>query len=62
MELVLLTITALIISHIPAIIMFIIGRSIRFSNPKTSKILYILATVYTVIDLGICGTLLISFN
>ncbi|AXP80672.1 hypothetical protein CJ739_1584 [Mariniflexile rhizosphaerae] len=58
MELVLVTIIALIISHIPAIIMFIVGKNISLRKPKTSKILYILATTYTIIGLGICGTIL----
>ena len=54
-------IIALIITNSPAIIMFIIGYSIRKTKPKASKILYIIATIYTIIGLGICGTLLISF-
>ncbi|GAA3566710.1 hypothetical protein GCM10022395_16280 [Snuella lapsa] len=54
------TLIALIITHIPAIIMFIVGWSIREKRPKATKILYILATVYTIIGLGICGTILIS--
>lgn len=42
----------------PAIILFIIGRAIYKRKPKTSKILYIIATVYAIIGLGVCGTLL----
>jgi hypothetical protein len=58
MESVLLVIIALIIANIPAIIMMLIGYGIRRNNPKASKILYIIATAYIIIGLGICGTLL----
>ena len=54
-------ILVLIITHSPAIALFLIGYNIRNRKPKTTKVLYIIATVYTLIGLGICGTLLISF-
>ena len=60
MELVFATIIVLIITHIPAIVMYIIGRNIRQRKPKASKILYIIAATYTIIGLGICGSILTS--
>jgi len=60
MDLILPTIIVLIITHIPAIIMFLVGKSISDRKPKATKILYILAATYTIIGLGICGTILIS--
>lgn len=60
MELVFAIIVALIIGNIPAIIMILVGYSIRQNKPKTAKILFIIATAYIIIGLGICGTLLIG--
>jgi hypothetical protein len=60
MEMVFAIIVALIISNIPAIILILIGYGIRQNKPKTAKILFIIATAYIIIGLGICGTLLIS--
>jgi len=39
----------------PAIILFVIGLVLRKKKPKTSKILFILAGIYLLIGLGICG-------
>jgi hypothetical protein len=41
------------------IILAIIGIAIRNKNKKASKILLISAVVYTLIGLGICGSLMI---
>lgn len=43
----------------PPLILGLIGRSYRRSNPKTAKIFYIIAVVYLVIGLGICGSMMI---
>ena len=56
------TIIIFLIAYIPAIILFIVGYSIRSTKPKTTKILYILAVIYVIIGLGICGTLLMSLT
>lgn len=58
MEMVFAIIVALIISNIPALILILIGYGIRQNKPKASKILFIIATAYIIIGLGICGTLL----
>lgn len=42
----------------PPIILTIIGFSIKSNKPKAAKILFILASVYLLIGLGICFTLL----
>ena len=44
----------------PAIIMTIIGFAVRKRNKKAAKILFIMASVYSIIGLGICGALLNS--
>ncbi len=44
----------------PAILLVIIGLIIRRKNKKAAKVLFILATVYVIISLGICGTLLVG--
>jgi hypothetical protein len=41
--------------------MIIIGTNIRDRKPETAKILYILAAVYVIIGLGICGTMIGGF-
>ncbi len=52
-------ILVLIIMLSPALIMYIIGFSVKKNKPKTAKILFILATVYLTISLGICGSIMI---
>jgi hypothetical protein len=42
----------------PAIIMVVIGASLKKKKPKMAKVLFILATVYVIIGLGFCGNLL----
>jgi len=48
-----LVIILLILS--PAIILCIIGFSLRRKKPKTSKTLFIIAGVYLLIGIGLCG-------
>ena len=52
-------ILGLFISFGLPIILFIIGFSMRNKNTKTSKALYIIATVYLIISLGVCGIMMI---
>lgn len=55
-----LVILILIIMLGPAIILAIIGALLRKSNKKTSKVFFILATVYVIISLGVCGSMMIQ--
>lgn len=45
----------------PAIILAIIGFVLNKKNKKAAKILFILAAVYLLISLGICGTLMMGY-
>ncbi|MFD2725765.1 hypothetical protein [Hyunsoonleella rubra] len=45
----------------PAIILTIIGLLVRKSNKKAAKVLFIIAVVYCIISLGICGALAAGF-
>ncbi|WP_396170914.1 hypothetical protein [Flavobacterium sp.] len=42
----------------PPIILTIIGFAVRKNNPITAKVLFILAALYLVIGLGICGNIM----
>ena len=42
----------------PPVILTIIGFSIRKTYPQSAKLLYILAVVYAIAGLGICGSML----
>ena len=42
----------------PPILLTIIGLVINKNQPKSAKVLYILASVYLLIGLGICGSLM----
>ncbi|MBQ0788150.1 MAG: hypothetical protein KBT69_11650 [Oceanihabitans sp.] len=44
----------------PAILLTIIGAAVFKKNKKAAKVLFILATVYVIISLGICGALMAS--
>ena len=52
-----LLILILLIMFGPALILLIIGLVLRKNNKKAAKVLYILAGVYLLISLGICGGL-----
>lgn len=41
----------------PAILLTIIGVAVLKKNKKAAKVLFILAAVYVIISLGICGAL-----
>lgn len=41
----------------PAILLAIIGLGIRKKYKKASKILFILAVLYVIVGLGICGSM-----
>lgn len=45
----------------PAILLAIIGFVLNKKNKKAAKILFILAGVYLLISLGICGTLMMGY-
>ena len=45
----------------PAILLTIIGLLVRKNNKKAAKVLFILAAVYVLISLGICGTMAVGF-
>ena len=42
----------------PAILLAIIGFAIMKNNKKTAKVFFILAAVYVIISLGLCGGLM----
>ena len=41
----------------PAILLAIIGFSILKKNKKAAKVLFILAAIYVIVSLGVCGAL-----
>ena len=42
----------------PPALFSIIGLAVRKINPKASKVMFILAVVYLLIGLGICGSMM----
>lgn len=42
----------------PPILLALIGLVINKNQPKAAKVLYILASVYLLIGLGICGSMM----
>ncbi|WP_431108040.1 hypothetical protein [Winogradskyella poriferorum] len=44
----------------PSIILTIVGLAQFRKNKKTAKILFIIATVYLIVSLGICGALIMG--
>ncbi|MFP4844528.1 hypothetical protein [Winogradskyella sp. PE311] len=42
----------------PAILLAIIGFAVLKKNKKAAKVLFILAAVYVIISLGVCGALI----
>ncbi|MEP3210908.1 MAG: hypothetical protein ABJN95_17100 [Maribacter sp.] len=50
-----LAIVVILLLLSPAIVLCIIGLVLRKKKPKTSKTLFIIAGVYLLIGLGICG-------
>lgn len=45
----------------PAILLAIIGAFVYKKNKKAAKVLFIIAVVYLIISLGICGALIAGF-
>lgn len=45
----------------PALVLLLIGLLLRRSNKRAAKVFYILAGVYLIVGLGICGGLMASF-
>ena len=45
----------------PAIVLAIIGAFVYKKHRKAAKVLFILATVYVIISLGICGALIAGY-
>ena len=44
----------------PAILLAIIGALLLKKNKKAAKILFILAAIYVIVSLGICGALIVG--
>ena len=42
----------------PAILLAIIGFAVLKKNKKAAKVLFILAAVYVIVSLGICGSMM----
>jgi len=42
----------------PAILLTIIGAAVFKKNKKAAKVLFILAAVYVIVSLGICGSMM----
>jgi hypothetical protein len=51
----------LLIMFGPAILLAIIGAFVFKKNKKAAKVLFIIAVVYRIISLGICGALIAGF-
>ena len=43
----------------PPIILTLIGFGVKKNNPNAAKVLFILAAIYLLVGLGICGSLMI---
>ena len=56
-----LFIMILLIMFGPGLLLTIIGAAVYKNNKKAAKVLFIIAVVYTIISLGICGALIGGF-
>ena len=56
-----LIIMILLIMLGPGILLTIIGAAVYKNNKKTAKVLFIIAAVYVIISLGVCGALMNGF-
>lgn len=45
----------------PALLLLGIGLLLRKSNKKAAKVLFILAGIYLLVSLGVCGTMLAGY-
>lgn len=43
----------------PSLLLFLIGLAVLKDHKKTAKILFILAALYLLISLGICGSMML---
>ena len=43
------------------LVLGLIGLSYRKTQPKTSKVFFIIAGVYLLISLGVCGSMMLGF-
>ncbi|WP_303316668.1 hypothetical protein Q4Q34_07635 [Flavivirga abyssicola] len=43
----------------PAILLTIIGLAILKKNKKAAKVLFILAAIYVIVSLGVCGAMIL---
>ena len=44
-----------LIGNSPALLLLLIGAMLQSRKPKTAKVLFIIAGIYLVIGLGVCG-------
>lgn len=44
----------------PSLVLALIGLLVRKHHRKAAKVLFILAVVYSIISLGICGSLILA--
>jgi hypothetical protein len=42
----------------PAIVLAVIGLLVRKKSKKVAKVFFILAVVYVIVSLGVCGTMM----
>nr|WP_321221350.1 hypothetical protein [uncultured Psychroserpens sp.] len=56
-----LLIMILFIMFGPGVLLTIIGIAVYRKNKKAAKVLFIIAIVYTIISLGVCGALMSGF-
>jgi hypothetical protein len=56
-----LLIMILLIMFGPGVLLTIIGIAVYRKNKKAAKVLFIIAIVYTIISLGVCGALMSGF-
>ena len=47
-----------LIGNSPALLLLLIGAVLRGRKPKTAKVLFIIAGIYLLIGLGLCGMML----
>ncbi|WP_460220361.1 hypothetical protein [Psychroserpens sp. MEBiC05023] len=56
-----LLILILLIMFGPAILLALIGALVYKNHRKAAKVLFIIAVVYVIVSLGICGALIAGF-
>lgn len=48
----------LIILFVPTLILYAIGNTFKVNNNEKAKVFYVLAVLYLIIGLGICGSII----